>query len=99
MYAGFWLNAISGLLLLAANASSMLENTMFYIKLGCIALAVLCLRLLRNGVFGDIAELEARADSTQARVLAGALIFFWGGAIVAGRLTAYPYFVALWLGI
>lgn len=99
MYIGFWVNAISGLMLLAANASSMLANTMFWIKIVFIALAITSLRLIRNRVFNDEAVLSGGAIPDVARKLAWASLVCWLFAIIAGRLTAYPYFVEAWLGI
>lgn len=99
MYAGFWVNAISGLALLAASATSMFGNPMFFIKLGFIALAVINLRLLRIRVFGNAAALAAVPLATEGRVFAVASLVCWSGAIIAGRLTAYPYFVNSFLGI
>lgn len=99
MYIGFWVNALSGLALLAANASSMLANVMFYFKLGFIALAILGLRLMRNRVFGDSGLTDSESRNREARILAIWCIVCWGGAIISGRLTAYPYFVNAWFGI
>jgi len=99
MYIGFWVNALSGLMLLSANASSMLANTMFYIKLVFVALAIAALRIIRNKVFTDEAVLAGGPVPDRARKLAWASLLCWLGAIIAGRLTAYPYFVAAWLGI
>ncbi len=48
MYAGFWVNAASGLSLLAANASGMLANPMFYIKIVFILAAIVVMHLLRG---------------------------------------------------
>src|SRR5438874_875164 len=53
MYAGFWVNALSGLVLLMIDATSMLTNTLFYIKIGFIALAVLSGRLIANQLSRD----------------------------------------------
>ena len=89
MYLGFWINAISGLLLLSANATGMLTMLMFYIKMAFVAAAVVTLSLLRPRLVAG--------DTVKGMSLA--LIGFWIGAIVAGRLTAYPYFVAAWLGL
>lgn len=89
MYVGFWINAISGVLLLSANATGMLGMLMFYIKMAFIVAAVLVLAALRRRL----------TAGGQAGRLAVALLACWGGAIVAGRLTAYPYFVQAWLGI
>ncbi len=99
MYVGFWVNALSGLALLAASASNMLTMTMFYIKLAFIALALLSLRLIRNRVFGRAMMHEPLDLPASARKLALASIVCWAGAIIAGRMTAYPYFVEAWFGI
>ena len=90
MYIGFWINAISGLMLLSANATGMLQMTMFYIKMAFVISAVITLRVLRPKV---------AAGDSDARGLAIALLVLWAGAIISGRLTAYPYFVEAWLGI
>jgi hypothetical protein len=64
----------------------------FYIKMSFIAAAVVTLELLRP-------RLAAESGQQATRGLAFALIGFWLGAIVFGRLTSYPYFVAAWLGL
>lgn len=99
MYVGFWVNALSGLLLLAAAATSLVTNVMFLIKLGFIALAVLNLGFIRHRVFADPAALALDEAPAEARKFAVASLVCWGFAIVAGRLTAYPYFVSSFLGI
>ena len=102
MYIGFWVNALSGLALLAASASGMLANPVFFVKLGFIALGVLTMRLLRNRVFSDT-QLQllgsGAAVPASARMLAIASLVCWGGALIAGRLTAYPYLISYYLGI
>lgn len=90
MWAGFTINAISGLMLLSANATGMLSMLMFYVKMAFIVAAVITLSLLKP---------RLAAGTGQARGLSYALLGFWLGAIVAGRLTAYPYFVDAWLGL
>ncbi len=99
IYAGFWVNAVSGLLLLAANATSMLGNTMFYIKIAFIVAAVIALRLIRNRVYSDASTMSSGSISRGTAHLPWIMLLCWLGAIIAGRLTAYPYFVAEWLGI
>jgi hypothetical protein len=90
MYAGFWINAFSGLVLLAASATTMLENRMFYFKMGFVIVAVLIMRVIKTRVFGNRALLEGDAIVPRARLLAVASLVCWAGAIVAGRMTAYP---------
>lgn len=100
MYTGFFVNALSGLALLAASATTMLANPMFYIKLGFIGIAVAVLYFIRHRVFADPASLDLPAGVTAtARKLAWASLACWGAALVAGRLTAYPYFVNSLLGL
>jgi hypothetical protein len=99
MYAGFWVNALSGLALLAANATSMLTNPLFYAKLVFIVGGVLVMRLLRNRVFGDEHLLTESSAAPEARKLAIASLACWGAAIVAGRLTAYPYLIEYTFGL
>ena len=100
MYIGFWINALSGIALFAANASGMLGNVLFFVKLGLIACAVIVLRLIRNRVFGD-ASLEANHNVVPriGRRLAVLSLIFWCSAIIVGRMTAYPYFIEAWFGI
>jgi hypothetical protein len=88
MWAGFWINAITGTILLAVNATKMLANPDFYIKLAFIALAVINVFLLKKEAFrGD--DTETLSTSTKAKVLAVTSLLFWLGAIVSGRLLAY----------
>jgi hypothetical protein len=89
MFAGFWVNAASGILLFVAYPTQAMKNPGFFIKMGGVVLAVLTLRRLKLVVFRDRATIDARPQPLNARVLAGALIFFWWGAILAGRLLAY----------
>jgi hypothetical protein len=96
MYLGFTINALSGLSLLAANASNDLHNWMFLTKLTLILLAMVNLELTRALVFG--AQSEVADGSTQARVLATSALVLWTAAIVAGRLTEYPNLVRSWFG-
>jgi len=87
MYAGFWVNALSGIVLLVIDATSMLTNTLFYIKIAFIALAVLCGRLIARQVFNN--DGAAATVSTSSKVFAVASLALWAAAITAGRLTAY----------
>src|SRR5262245_15816055 len=89
MWAGFWINAISGVILAVIDATSMLLNPLFYIKLSFIVLAMFCGRLIARQVFTN--SLADAPVGSGARILAGASLFFWVGAITAGRLTAYLF--------
>jgi len=90
MWVGFYLNAVSGVVLVMIDARSMLVNPLFYIKLTFIALALGCGRLIWEQVFrnplADKIELPMRANA-----LAAASLVFWIASITAGRLTAYLF--------
>ena len=87
MWLGFRLNAITGAGLMTAHPE-LLANWVMWIKLTCIALSLVSLRLLRAQVFRD-PNLDKGLLSLRSQLLAGASIFFWAGAITAGRMTAY----------
>jgi len=53
-----------------------------------IVLAVINLRLLKTHVFRD-PQIDKGPLSTQVKILAATSLFFWLGAITAGRLLAY----------
>lgn len=88
LWAGFWLNAITGTVLFAVEARKRSIQTDFWIKMLFIALAVVTLRMIQKRVFQD-SRFDTEPVSTQAKVLAGTSLLFWIGAIVAGRLLAY----------
>jgi hypothetical protein len=91
MWIAFWINALSGTALLAADATTKMTNPVFYIKLGFITLAVINMVLIRRHVFGKPSlDLGPLSESTGgAKALAIMSLIFWTGAITAGRLMAY----------
>src|SRR5215475_14774885 len=50
LWLGFWLNAITGTILLAADAVNKMRNPDFYVKMIFIALAIVNLRMLKKQV-------------------------------------------------
>lgn len=86
MWAGFWINAVSGVLLLIAYPTKALTNPLFYVKLALIGLGIALALRIRRGVH------DVRADSDApkpARTLAAASLACWVAVIFAGRLLAY----------
>jgi hypothetical protein len=98
MYLGFTINAFSGLSLLAANLSNDSHNWMFGVKLLMILFAMINLELTKTRVFDDPLVVNGTGVPAAANRFAIASIGFWSLAIVAGRLTEYPNFVAKWVG-
>jgi hypothetical protein len=90
MWAGFWINALSGVALLIADASTMMVSWVFWLKMVAIALAVVNLIVIRRMMFDDAQSAGARnLVPVRVKMLAGTSLFFWAAALTAGRLTAY----------
>ena len=88
MWAAFAVSAASGTSLLIADATSKLAQTVFWVKLFFVLLAIINLQLIRKRVFGD-PLLDQRPIPSNARLLAVTSMVFWLGATIAGRLIAY----------
>jgi len=88
VWLAFWVNAITGTILLAADATTKLTNPDFGAKMVFIVLAVVSQRLIQTRVFGD-PGIDRQPFSPSAKMLAVMSIVCWLGAITAGRLLAY----------
>lgn len=88
LWLGFWANAVTGTILVMQDAVSKMRNVDFYVKMIFIALALVVLRMIKNSVFAD-PNLDRGPLPSNAKVLAILSLFFWLGAITAGRLLAY----------
>jgi hypothetical protein len=87
VWAGFWLNVVSGVFLLIAYPTKALTNPVFYIKLLLIGTGVVVLRrierqLPRETVVRDVAPALPRS-------LALWMLGLWLGVLTAGRALAY----------
>jgi len=94
LWAGFWLNAVSGTLLLIGYPTKALTNPVFYLKLLLIAVAMVLLVRIGRQAFDGTAEHSVEPDPVSSRTLrrlAIASLICWTGAITAGRLLAYTY--------
>lgn len=89
MYAGFWINAATGTVLLALYPTKFLTDPTFYIKIAAIVVALVVVRKLGNLVFDGGASLATAAGSKKAKMLSVTLLAVWVVATTAGRLTAY----------
>jgi hypothetical protein len=81
MWAGLWVNVVTGIALMLAYPTKALTNPVFYLKLGFIGAALVLLRSILRRARAD--------DGTTRRLLAAASLAAWAAAIVAGRLLAY----------
>jgi hypothetical protein len=88
IWTGFWVNAVSGTLLLAADATTKLVNPVFYLKMVFVFAAVTVMVVMRRRVFGD-PDLDGKPTAAFGKCLAVASIVCWFGAITAGRFMTY----------
>jgi hypothetical protein len=86
MWAGFWLNAVTGSLLFMADASRRAFSVLFLTKLLFVAIGVVSIVLVRRDVFATGPE---PVISSKARMLALVSLAVWVVAITTGRLLAY----------
>jgi hypothetical protein len=99
MWAGFWINAVSGAALILADASTKLTNPVFYVKMLLVAAGLLLMiakgRLLTATVLltPDTRTVRLKPDTTYAgdrtRLLAICSLAVWIAATTAGRLMGY----------
>lgn len=89
LWAGFWLNALSGVVLLIAYPTKALTNPMFYFKLTCVALGLVVQTLIRRRVLAHAAGVDLMPVS--GKLLAMASLLLWAAVITSGRLLAYTY--------
>jgi hypothetical protein len=83
MWWGFWISAISGTILLAADATTKLTNPDFFVKMAFIAVAMAITFKIRSGV------VQNSGASFNGKLLAGLSLFCWVGVVTSGRLLAY----------
>src|SRR5580765_5108613 len=86
MWAGFWINAVSGVALLVADATTKLANPVFAVKMSFIALGVVNMAWWKRRLFSDARELERHPASPHAKRVAIASLVIWIAATTAGRL-------------
>ena len=87
VWAGFWLNVVSGVFLLIAYPTKALTNPVFYIKLVLIAVGVVVLRRIER----QLSRESVANDATPVlqRSLALWMLGLWLGVLTAGRALAY----------
>ena len=88
LWLGFWLNAITGTILVMQDATNKLTNLDFYTKMVFIALALVVLFRIKKQVLMD-PKVDSAPLNSSARTLAFLSLLFWLGAITCGRLLAY----------
>lgn len=88
VWAGFFINAATGLALFTTDAEHKATQTVFFVKLSLIFLALAVYARIRKLVFRSPTALAAPISS-EVKALAILSLILWTGATVAGRLMAY----------
>ena len=85
----FALNAVTGVLLFIADATTKAKQPVFYVKLTLIFIALWCTFSTRRIVLDNSESTVADTVPAHGARLATASLLLWAGAIAAGRLMAY----------
>src|SRR5262249_43948699 len=88
MWTGFWINAVTGSVLLLADATTKIPSVVFWIKMAFVFAGVWVLIVIRKRVFQN-PELTSGILPDGTKRLAYVSLICWLGAIEAGRLLAY----------
>jgi hypothetical protein len=91
VWAGFFLNFVSGIMLFSIDAKKDFYSTLFRIKILSIVLGLLFGWLITRSVLARDSEysaVDARAPGS-ARAFAAVSLLCWTIAIISGRLLAY----------
>jgi hypothetical protein len=88
LWFGFGINAVTGTMMLVADATTKLTTLDFYLKMIFVFAGLYVLIRMRRQVFED-PQLDRAPVSGNAKMLAWASLACWFGAIVSGRLLAY----------
>jgi len=88
LWVAFGINAVSGTMMLVADATTKLTTLDFYIKMAFVFAGLFVLIRMRRQVF-EYPQLDRVPVSGKARMLAWASLACWFGAITSGRLLAY----------
>lgn len=96
---GFVINAVSGLMLFAAEAKSMAAMPAFWLKLVFVALGMVVAVTIKKRCLEDEVALSSGVVSPLARKLAVVSLVCWSVALIVGRLTGYPELVTAWFGL
>ena len=90
LWLGFWLNAVSGVVLLIGYPTKALTNPVFYVKVCLIALAVWLVSRI-GAVVLRAPDVDQKPLDANAKLLAAVSLAGWVALITAGRLLAYTH--------
>ena len=88
LWVAFGVNAVTGTMMLVADATNKLTSLDFYIKMALVFAGLFVLIRMRRQIFGD-PQIDQVPLSGNTKMLAWASLACWFGAITAGSLLAY----------
>jgi hypothetical protein len=88
LWVAFGINAVTGTMMLVADATTRLTSLDFYLKMVFVFTGLFLLIRMRRQVFED-PQLDRVPLPGKAKTLAWASLACWFGAIISGRLLAY----------
>ena len=94
MWLGFWINALSGVVLFVLEPFKFLALPVFYIKMLAVGVAIVAVRKIAVQVLRGAAAARG-FEPAAARRLAVVVLASWAVAIVAGRVSAYSTYIQL----
>jgi hypothetical protein len=89
MWAGFWVNALSGVALIVADATTKLTNPVFYVKMLFVLFGVLNMVAVKRLLAGPPRDVALTPMMMRPRFVAISSLVVWVGATTAGRLMGY----------
>ena len=90
IWVGFWIQVVTGVLLLIGYPTKSFTNPDFYVKLVLIAFGMVVMQMLHRRVFSDPRMSEADM-MVKGKALAILSLVFWAGVVTSARLLAYTY--------
>ena len=88
LWVAFGVNAITGTMMLVADATAKLTSLDFYIKMALVFAGLVLLIRMRRQIF-DNPQIDQAPLSGSTKMMAWDSLACWFGAITAGRLLAY----------
>ena len=88
LWVAFGINAVTGSMMLVADATTRLTSFDFYLKMVFVFTGLFLLIRMRRQVFED-PQLDRAPLPGSAKMLAWGTLGCWFGAIICGRLLAY----------
>lgn len=89
MWLGLSINLVTGSIMLTEYPTDYFVDFSFYMKLSCVALAIVMLRKIQALVYAEGVDPDTAAESGEVQLRVRIMLLAWVIAIWGGRVTAY----------